>query len=412
MKLLHITPHLGGGVGRVLSQVAKYHTANRTGVEEEFICLEAPEKTQYIDAIKACGIPVTIEPSYAAVQNKISAADIVQLEWWQHPLMAKWLHDASGMTCRLAVWSHTSGLHYPAFPEGFTELPHVFMATTPASGAGEVVPSSGGFDDIPPRNAHSRNAPRYGYIGSLNEAKLHPRIMEFLVAANISVQFFGDTDVRTPLAKTPQVILKGYTGDPVAALQQMDVLVYLLNPMHYGTTENALLEAMAAGVVPVVIGNPVESSIVKHGKTGLVVHSPDGFAEAIRSLEENPDMRIRMAEAASADIRNRFSLAATADGLGAHYARLMAQPKRGFDFRPILGDTPFEWFKAGLGIYTPLFAAGSEESKRKERAALPFLYEKSKSSCAHFLRTFPEDAKLRYWVGVLEHDRAKQQKSA
>jgi glycosyltransferase involved in cell wall biosynthesis len=412
MKILHITPHLGGGVGRVLSQVANYHRAHNTDIEEEFICLEAPEKLQFIQAIEKCSVKVTIEPKFSAVQNKIAKADIVQLEWWQHPLMAKWLHAASGMNCRLAVWSHTSGLHYPVFPKGFPELPQAFMATTVASGVGTVVPSSGGFNDISARKEWNYNAPRYGHIGSLNEAKLHPRIMEFLAAANIHVQFYGDSEVGTPLRETSKIKLMGYTDNAAAALSKMEVFVYLLNPLHYGTTENALLEAMAAGVVPIVMNNKVEMSIVRHSETGLVVDSPASFAAAIRMLEKNPKLRVRMGKAAAADIRQRFSLETTAHDLRTQYDKLIKQPKKTFDFKTVLGETPFDWFMAGLGAYAPLFAPGAEDSKRKERHALPFLYEKNKSSLAHFLRYFSEDAKLRYWQGVLDHDLTQQRKNA
>jgi L-malate glycosyltransferase len=411
-RVLHITPHLGGGVGRVLSQVAKYHATHNTSIEEEFICLETPEKTQFIAAIEKSGVTVSIEPGYAKVRERIARADIVQLEWWHHPLMAKWLHDASGMHCRLAVWAHTSGLHYPAFPKNFTTLPHAFMATTAASPADVTVPSSGGFDDIPARKEFNTGATRYGYIGSLNEAKLHPRIMEFLTAANIHAKFYGDADVATPLRTSLAIERMGYTDKPAAALMAMDVFVYLLNPLHYGTTENALLEAMAAGVAPIVMNNPVEMSIVRHGETGLVVDSPKSFAEAIRYLESNPDARVRMAKTAAADIRRRFSLAATAGGLCAQYENILTSAKRTFDFCPIFGETPFDWFMAGLGAYAPLFAPGAEDTKRKERGTLPFLYEKSKSSLAHFLRDFPEDDKVKHWTGVLEHDLTPHRKNA
>jgi hypothetical protein len=412
IKIVHVTPHLGGGVGRVLSQVARYNTTHKTGIEDSFLCLEAPEKTQFVTAIQATGSVLTHSRASIQARELVAGADIVQLEWWHHPLMAQWLHDASGLTCRLAIWSHTSGLHYPAFPEHLVALPHVFMATTKASFAmtGDcgvrVVPSSGGFEDIPLPGFEPRQGLRYGYLGSLNDAKLHPGIMGFLAAAGkeLSVKFYGDADVGMPLHASPQARIMGYTNEPTLALSQMDVFVYLLNPQHYGTTENALLEAMAAGVVPIVLNNPVESAIVRDGETGLIVDSPTKFAEAVHFLDTHPDARLQMGRAAAEDVRGRFSLAMTADGLAQNYQETMRkQPKR-FDFR-FLGDTPFDWFCAGLGRYAQLFVAGSEDQARQTRRQLPFLYEERKSSAAHFFHYFPEDTRLKHWAAVLNEDR-------
>ena len=39
-------------------------------------------------------------------------------------------------------------------------------------------------------------------------------------------------------------------------LAVFDIFAYPLNPNHYGTAEQVLQEAMAAGVVPVVFNNP------------------------------------------------------------------------------------------------------------------------------------------------------------
>ncbi len=151
LRVLHITPHLGCGVGRVLSQVAGFHTMHATGVEERFVSLERAQKMQFVDAIIATGAPVFFDICEYALRKQLAWADIVQLEWWHHPAMAQWLHAQQVMTGRLAIWAHTSGLHYPCFSSELAHLPHAMMATTAASPVGIAVPSSGGFDDIPVR---------------------------------------------------------------------------------------------------------------------------------------------------------------------------------------------------------------------------------------------------------------------
>jgi len=180
--------------------------------------------------------------------------------------------------------------------------------------------------------------------------------------------------------------------------------VYLLNPNHYGTTENALLEAMACGAVPVVLNNPIEMSIVQNGRTGLVVDSPESFARAISLLNRDPEARRRMGEAARADVLSRFSLETTAQQLNGHYRRVMDMAKRDMDFAFVFGSTPSDWFLSCLGSSQLLFDDPDGCGHRDERLQHPVLYERTKSSAFHFLHYFPDDARLRKWATLLEDD--------
>ena len=263
----------------------------------------------------------------------------------------------------------------------------------------------------------SKQTLSYGYTGTLNPAKLHPKIADFLEAVEIpgfSVEFYGNPNPHPAMEmKTKdssmlasRVHLRGFTDNLYEVLQNMDVFVYILNPTHYGTTENGLLEAMACGVVPVVLNNPVESSIVKNGETGIVVDSPAAFALAIKRLHDNPQLRQRMSKAASADIRSRFSIDVTETQLTEHYQRLLDTPKCRFNFENIFGSTPWEWFSACLGNYKDLFSRENIDASRHERLKLPFLYEKSKSSVFQFRLYFPDDPMLKQWSEILEEDLA------
>ena len=141
----------------------------------------------------------------------------------------------------------------------------------------------------------------------------------------------------------------GYRNDVASELAQLDVLIYLLNPCHYGTAENTLLEAMAMGVVPVVLDNPAERHLVRHGETGLVVAGPGAFAEALRRLAERPDQRRSLGDAASTDVRTRFAVSHTVEALHRHYRAVLGEVKRTWDFRSIFGDTPAQWFRSCQG---------------------------------------------------------------
>lgn len=307
-------------------------------------------------------------------------------------------------------------------------LPHSFLFTSPVSrrmldglgGVGlnaiDVVQSSGGFDDIPVASGKSSGRFACGYLGALNFAKLHPDIVSYLKAVHVpgfKVDFHGDPESNpgiTMLAEgagiPERVNICGYTERPYDVLNGLDVFVYLLNPDHYGTTENALLEAMACSAVPVVLNNPVERSIVQDGRTGMIVDSPAAFARAISFLSDHPDERRRMGEAARRDVLSRFSLAATEQKLRDHYTRVMDSGKRDFDFIRCFGHSPAEWFASCLGGYAPLFEDADGTRWRKQRLQAPVLYERSKSSAFHFLRYFPDDEGLKRWTAMLEDDLA------
>jgi hypothetical protein len=215
-----------------------------------------------------------------------------------------------------------------------------------------------------------------------------------------------DTTLKDNAALAGRIHLRGFTDHLYEVLQNMDVFVYILNPTHYGTTENGLLEAMACGVVPVVLNNPVESSIVKNGETGIVVDSPAAFALAIKRLHDHPQLRQRMSGAASADVRSRFSIDVTERQLREHYQQLLDTPKRRYYFRNIFGKTPWEWFSSCLGNYKDLFSLENIDASRHERLKLSFLYEKSKSSVFQFREYFPDDPMLKRWSEILEDDLA------
>ncbi len=417
MKILHVTAHLGGGVGRVLSRVSVARKITGAPITDSFLCLEPPEKKEIIEYMIREGIDVFVCPTPSQINQLIADADIVQLEWWHHPLMAKFMCDNSFMA-RLVVWCHTSGLSYPDIPLEFVYTPSLFLFTSSVShkdvvrsGNIDTVHSSGGFDDIPVVNRQVKKGNLfYSYLGAPNFSKLHPRIIDYLFAVDIpgfKVNFFGDMESNPVLMSSPlanKIVSCGFTSDPSGVFKKSDVLIYLLNPDHYGTTENALLEAMATGVVPIVLNNPVESSIVKHKVTGMIVDSIESFANAIAFLDQDRKALKNMAHAAIKDIRERFPLKKTVQSLDSHYQLLMEEEKRSFNFSSVFGSTPHEWFFSCLGKYRKYFANIHGANLRKERLKHPVLYEVSKSSVFHFSRYFPRDTTLMQWADMLRED--------
>ncbi len=429
MEILHITAHLGGGVGKVLSHVVEASAHNRCGVHHTIACLEVPEKTQFVDHVRYYGGDLLICPSLDELTVRASEADIVQVEWWHHPAVASWLGRSALPAMRLVVWSHVSGLHPPEIPPDFVIMPHRFLFTSPCSWehprltalgpevrqrVGAVF-SSGGFDDLPDAPLRLPNEPlRVGYVGTLNFAKLHPRLLDFLAAVHLPgfrLSLVGDPTTGTNLLNqatirgiADRLDMRGYTTDVAAELAQFNVFAYLLNPLHYGTTENALLEAMAMGVVPIVLDNPAERYLVQHGETGLVVDSPITFTHALAYLAAYPEERLRLSTNASREVRERFSIQRTARALQSHYHAVLEEEKRLFDFRPVFGITPADWFRICQGVDTWRFPEDEvpEELLRVTEQGPHYLYEKTKSSVFHYRDVYPNDQRLQRWARQLE----------
>jgi len=421
IRVLHVTAHLGGGVGRALSALCAAAAAAGRATRHDFVTLEVPAKRAFADRITGLGGAVHVQPSAARLAELLSAADVVQLEYWNHPAtLAALCSLPAGLRTRLVVWSHVSGLHSPVVPPALMAAAHRFIFTSPCSpGASDrlsnvdVVASSGGFDHLPaarPRQPAPGRPLRMGYAGTLGFSKLHPQYAELVAAAvppGASVRLIGDDASREALEARARAVgrpdlfeLRGYREDVAAELGALDVLLYLLNPRHYGTTENALLEAMALGVVPIVLDNPVERLIVRHEETGFVAAAAADVAACGARLATEPDLLPRLAAAAAADVRSRFDPARTEAQLDRHYREVMALPPRVIPFREVFGDTPAEWFRRTQEDPSAFGADGSVRVPESDDARAS-LVEPTKGSVHHFYRHFPTDPLLARWAAAL-----------
>ena len=420
-EVLHITTHMGGGVGKALSGVAAYAARTGAGWRHRILLLEQPEKMNFIDVCRADGVEIICGAGDGEIREAIRSADLVQIEWWHHPRMAAFLADFPQVETHLTVWAHVSGAWYPYIPPAFLRVPQRFIFTSPYSldnpywGAAErswarehtsVVHSSGGFAAIRP-HAERENDGRFvvGYIGTQSYAKLHPNFVAYCarVAHLPGIAFVLVGDVTNAAAIRAAAEEYGiaekfrfvdYVSDVSAELSQMDVFGYLLSPTHFGTTENALLEAMAAEVPVIALDQCAEKYLVENNETGLLVKNQEEYCRAVSYLYAHPEERRRLGRAAREAILRDFAVERTAAQLHAIYDAVLREDTCCYDFRAALGRVPHEFFLNGLphelrSVFTVQESAAAELP--------PILREYSKSSLPHFCRVFPADEQLHRW---------------
>lgn len=450
MRIVHIASHLGGGVGKIISSICEYEGKFKNEYEHKIILLEEPEKTQFINIAKSNGVEVIIKPSMEIIKENLVCADIVQVEWWHHPIMCEFLYNFPNIPVRLIIWSHISGCSYPFIKKIFLMNCNRFLFTSPYSLENhyledeevkkflyertDIVYSSGGFKDVILKKHEDNDTFNIGYVGTLNFSKLNPEFVRYCNEVNLPNAKFilvGDINNKNEILSEEQekyinerFEFVGYTNDVQSQLNRMDVFGYPLNSQHYGTTENALLEAMVTGVPPVVLNQCTEKYIVKHMETGIIVNNPIEYGEAIRYLYNNIDERIRLGSNARKYVIENYALKNTVYNLRKNYNLAMKNDKKLVSFKLVLGDTPAEWFLSCLGEESKIFKKSMNIDSMKEDEFMKvngqiittisnseILQGNKKSSLFHFLEYFHEDNWLRYWGNLFKNKNNQEENS-
>lgn len=423
INIVHVTPHLGGGVGKAVSGLILANKKDGHQFNHVVIALEALEKKQSLEALIDAGVVVHEKPTPQHMKSLLQSADIIQIEFWNHPLIPELLCSPDFPWARMVFWCHISGLDTPCIPHGIIEKSHQFIFTSACSlsssamrniseeirGKVGVISSGGGLEELPLLNRDYSLSLRYGYFGSLNFSKMHPEYIRYVDAIQdplLQISMVGDelnTDTLKnelkKIAKPNLLKFIGYQSDIVKVLMSMDVLIYLLNPTHYGTAENALLEAMAMGVIPIVLNNGAEKELIKHGETGFIVNTPDELSDVARKIRVDPNLRQLMSKSAINYARKNFTYSESIKKFNAVYQKIMLQEKERFDYRSVFGSKPCEWFLSYQADPDQYANNGfvNLSAGHAKYAAL----EMTKGSAFHFFKYYSNDAMLSKWSNSL-----------
>lgn len=438
-KIVHITPHLGGGVGQVLTNVVKY-SESLGGCSHEILCLDHMSDFSH-DLCRERGVTALSHVSHGDILERCKEADLVHLEWWNHPLLNDFLCNVAFPPVRLLVYSHVSGYHPPAvFTEEVLEVSDIFCLSTPYSREHPL------FDDMMPDTPESKvrtvfvtggtisrvadvkpvehDGFNVGYVGTVDFCKMHPHFVQMSDRTNIPEARFivcgdgGDLETIRKQAEGTlnpgRFVLKGFVKNIAEIHETLDVFGYPLSSEHYGTGEQALLEAMAAGVPPVVLANGAEQHIVSHDRTGLVVNTEEEYASALEYLHANPEKRKDLALAARQHANEYFTVERMVRELHSIHDELLSQPKRERRFTRLYGASKtvipgHMVFLNSLGLQaseycTSRFANDVDllvKADSKIANASPGMKTATRGSVSHYAQFFPDDSYLVYWQGLM-----------
>ncbi|MHB8863909.1 MAG: glycosyltransferase family 4 protein [Pirellulaceae bacterium] len=442
-RILHITTHLGGGVGKAIAGIVTSAREHPAGVDHTVLTLEPLHKAHYGTLCRNAGAEVVVAANRQAILHEISRADLVILHWWHHPVMAKFLKEFPDCQLRLILWCHVSGCTYPRLRFDFLSLFHKALFTTYYSFENpywteqekSVVADKAvvvyGLGDLSghdtPRNVPPSDSFTVGYVGTLNFSKLHPEFVEFCAETvnripHARFVLVGDTDNQRAIAHeaskrgiAQHLEFAGYSENVNAELLRFDVFGYPLNPYHFGATENSLLEAMAAGLPVIALNQCAEKYILTHNESGYLADHKQHYAQIMQYLCDNPSERIRVGRNAAQRIREEFSLESNVRRFQQACDEVLQMRKHDYSFQAIFGTAPHEWFLACLGSDETLFRsslssdmAAVASTKRQMEHEIHnchhILRERSKSSIRHFADCFPDDHELLYWLQLTSTD--------
>ncbi len=444
LHVVHLIPRwVGGGPERSIIAEARECIAAGVVVNRTVVVLDPPVTPIMLMQARKLGIDVITQFDHCSLTELIAACDIVQLHYWNHPVLRAFLSSYTFPPARLLVTAHVLGTTLPQIlPGDIGSLADALVVTSPKSRstpgahtAPQVCTIASIIDQSrlascaqPPPRDPAR--PVVGYLGSLADAKLHPSIVDLCAAVTHTTARFvfrGSGADPDDLARRfgrqhllDRVDVGGSVEDIATLLRGFDIFGYPLSPGTYATSDRTLQEAMWVGIAPVVLQGPAPSSLVEHGVTGLVVEEQD-YPGAVDHLLSDPLLRHQLGDAAREWAHTTLDPArATAGKLGLYKDLLtspkhlrngpsgdllsVAHPSGSFEFVCSLGGPAHDIahdFAVSAGL-----AAGDITSADRAIAHSPPVLAHGEGGIVHYRNTFPRDPLLRWWSALVAHQAA------
>ena len=392
-NILHIAAHYGGGVGSVMRSWKKND-------------LENNHTLTYLNDIEENKTPYTKLFNIDMVKEY----DIVLCHVWNHPAFFSFLVNTKIPKSRLIGWSHSSGLYPPyVLFNKLIDYFDDFVYTSPVSK--KIAPdiktiwSCTDISEYYNVKKKEHNNFNIGYIGTLDYCKLHPDFIKICKDIDSKNTRFiiigGGCDLDNMVAEAKELgifehcIFTGKVKDVKPYLSLFDVFMYPLYEKHFGTCEQVIGEAMAAGVPCVVLNNPAETHIID-GSNGFLCLSKESMIYTIKKMEEK-SLTVRTND----EMYSRFSALRKYS-----VENMVGQWNNVFDKMINTEKTERFWdggdpFIESLGPYGYPFRSNSYSTISAMFKENRQWYSESKGSLKQYSKHFPENKQYKEWLKLL-----------
>ncbi|MDA9776186.1 hypothetical protein N9C64_00505 [Paracoccaceae bacterium] len=392
IKILHVTPHLGGGVGRCLSSLIE---SVQPQVYREVLLLEEPIDKKFKKNIERKS-KVKLIDWQSDISQSLSIFDIIQIEFWNHPAILKFLNFTKNINMRRVFWCHISGTGVIRFPTSFLQSNEVIIFSSeqsnisynlnrPVINSGFALNTS--LSSIP---LHSRRSYDFMFAGQLDFKKIHkqsPKI--FNEAGRVSkknVYIFGDGADKGSISRSviePNVSCKGHTDNLEYNFRNTKFFLYPLAEDHYGTGENVIKEAMSLGCIPVLLSNNVEVQITSQFSEVLCYSDLNMMTMQLKNLLDANRSQYWQEVSSSLAIfaKHKYSVRKSCDLFLSLYQKVLLSNNSSFDMQKLFGSSSIEWYRS--------FRDHSKQKNQDNEVELGI----NKGSREHFRKYFSEFTK-------------------
>lgn len=321
-KILHITPHFGGGVGNVIIDWIKADTFNNHTV----FCLDYLNN-RVKEEISLNSLSIKQIPYTDPIVYDWDDYDIVLIHWWDNQLVHNLLKLVDMPPCRLIFWCHKNY----EIPNWALNYPDLFIGTAPCQHLKDYIWSVRNMElfDSAYWYGSSDNIFRVGYVGSQKKISQN-YLASVAMLPDVEFVFIGIEETRIMNSFMNIRLIENITDDNELAkhYKSFSVFGYPLSKDHYGTCEQVLGEAMRSHCVPVVMNNECESYIVRNGVNGFVANTIEDYVRFIKILRDYPDIRRNMGYKARVESFIRYDHLKMINQWEDVFSKLMKQKKR------------------------------------------------------------------------------------